>query len=219
MNDSKIRKMTIIAMLSAIAYILMFYIRIPISFPMVDFLKYEPKDVIIVISGFLMGPMSAFVISLLVSLIEMFTISTTGPIGFVMNVISTCSFACTAAFVYKKKRSITGAVFGLICGTIAMVILMLAWNYFILPLYMPYVSREAVKPLLVSVFLPFNILKGGLNSAIAFLLYKPVVRTLRKTKLIPKSQNSGKKFSPFTVIALVVLITCVLAVLAFNNII
>lgn len=214
MNDSKIRRMTAIAMLSAIAYVLMFYIRIPV----VLFLKYEPKDVVIVIGGFLMGPITSFIISLVVSLIEMFTVSDTGIVGFIMNVLSTCSFACTAAYVYKKKKSIRGAVLGLVIGTVVMVLLMLLWNYLITPLYMK-MPREAVKALLIPAILPFNIIKGGLNSAIAFLLYKPVVRTLRKTNLVPKSQNNGNKFSVFTVIAIVVFITCVLAVLAFNKII
>lgn len=214
MNDSKIRRMTAIAMLSAIAYVLMFYIRIPV----VLFLKYEPKDVVIVIGGFLMGPITSFIISLVVSLIEMFTVSDTGIVGFIMNVLSTCSFACTAAYVYKKKKSIRGAVLGLVIGTVVMVLLMLLWNYLITPLYMK-MPREAVKALLIPAILPFNIIKGGLNSAIAFLLYKPVVRTLRKTNLVPKSQNNGNKFSVFTVVAIVVFITCVLAVLAFNKII
>lgn len=214
MNDAKIKKMTAIAMLSAVAYVLMFYIRIPV----VLFLKYEPKDVVIVIGGFLIGPMVSFVISLLVSVIEMFTVSDTGIIGCIMNILSTCSFACTAAYIYKKKKSIQGAVLGLAIGTIVMVLLMLLWNYLITPLYMK-MPREAIKALLVPAILPFNLLKGCLNSAIAFLLYKPVVRTLRKTNLVPKSQSNSKKFSPFTVVAIVVLITCVLAVLAYNKII
>lgn len=215
MNDSKIKRMTAIAMLSAIAYILMFYIRIPV----VLFLKYEPKDVVIVIGGFLMGPMTSFIISVLVSLIELFTVSDTGIIGFVMNVLSTCSFACVAAYVYKKKKNIRGAVLGLVVGTVTMVVLMLMWNYFILPLYISNITREAARALLIPAILPFNLIKGCLNSAIAFLLYKPVVRTLRKTNLIPKSQHKGNNFSVFTVVAIVVLITCVLAVLAFNKII
>jgi riboflavin transporter FmnP len=67
-----------------------------VRIPVVLFLKYEPKDVVITIGGFLLGPMASLIISALVSLIEMFTISDTGPIGCLMNLLSTCSFACTA---------------------------------------------------------------------------------------------------------------------------
>ena len=52
-----------------------------------------------------------------------------------------------------------------------MVSAMLLWNYLITPLYMGY-PREAVAELLLPAFLPFNLLKSGLNSGITFLLYK-----------------------------------------------
>ena len=58
-NDRIVKKLVLIAMLAAIAYIMVFVIRIPV----VLFLKYEPKDVIITIAGFMMGPMASFIIS------------------------------------------------------------------------------------------------------------------------------------------------------------
>ena len=39
---------------------------------MISFLKYEPKDVIIALGGFIFGPVEAFLISLAVSIVEMF---------------------------------------------------------------------------------------------------------------------------------------------------
>ncbi|MDD3841014.1 MAG: ECF transporter S component, partial [Clostridia bacterium] len=108
--DNKTKKLTNLAMLSAIAYIVMVVGRIPI----VLFLKYDPKDVIIAIGGFMYGPLSAFVISAVVSFVEMFTVSDTGVIGLIMNIISSCSFACTAAYIYKRKRTLKGAIIGLI---------------------------------------------------------------------------------------------------------
>ena len=66
-----VKQMVMLALLAAIAYMMVSLIRIPV----VLFLKYEPKDVIITIGGFLFGPMASFVVSLLVSLIEMVTIS------------------------------------------------------------------------------------------------------------------------------------------------
>ena len=55
---------------------------------------------------------------------------------------------------------------------------MMFWNYWIAPIYMGY-PREAIVKLLLPAFLPFNLIKGGLNAAIAMLLYKPVVTALR----------------------------------------
>jgi len=214
MNDAKIKKMTTIAMLCAIAYVVMFAVRIPV----VLFLKYEPKDVIIAIGGFMMGPMAAFTVSFVVALIEMFSVSDTGIIGFIMNVLSSCSFACVAALIYKYKKNIKGAVVGLIAGTAAMVSIMMLWNYLITPLYMNIPRSEVVK-LLVPAILPFNVLKGLLNSTITFLIYKPIVRALRRTKLIDTAANNSKASLGFSILAGIILVTSVLAVLALKGII
>ena len=188
------KKLTTIAMLCAIAFVIVAFVRIPV----VLFLKYEPKDVIITTCGFMMGPMASLIISTVVALIEMVTISDTGVIGAVMNLISSCAFCCTAAFIYKKKHTMQGAVIGLFSGAVIMTGIMLLWNYLITPIYMGY-PREAVAAMLLPVFLPFNLLKGFLNTGISLLIYKPVVGALRKAHLIEMSSSSGapaKKFSP-----------------------
>ena len=111
------KELTTLAMLTAIAYVLVCTIRIPV----VLFLKYEPKDVVITIGGFLMGPGAVLASSCVVALIEMFTISETGIIGCIMNLLSTCSFAFTAAYVYKRRHTMAGAIAGLVTGTVVMV--------------------------------------------------------------------------------------------------
>ena len=85
--NSKTRKLTTTGMLCALAYTAAAVGRIPI----VLFLKYDPKDIIIAIGGLLFGPLTSFVITLLVSFAEMLTISENGVLGFLMNVVSSCS--------------------------------------------------------------------------------------------------------------------------------
>ncbi len=173
------RRMVLLGMLSALAYVLMVVGRVPI----VMWLKYDPKDVIIIFGGLLYGPMASFAVSVVVSLVEMFTVSDTGIIGFAMNVLSTCTFACTAAWVYSRRRTIGGAVLGLVAGVLLMTAAMLAWNYVLTPLYMNQ-PREDVAALLMPVFLPFNLFKGSLNAMLTLLLYKPAVKALRRAHLI-----------------------------------
>lgn len=204
MKNQKTKKLTILAMLAAFAYVTLCFLR----FPIVLFLKYEPKDVIITLGGFLYGPLAAFSVSLVVSFLEMLTISDTGWIGFAMNVLATCSFACTASYFYKKRHTLSGAVTGLLVGIALMVTVMLGWNYILTPLYMNQ-SRADVAAMLVPVFLPFNLIKGGLNGAITALLYRPLVQGLRKAGLFPQSEsttspNSGSKVL-FYVLAIVML--------------
>jgi len=211
------KKIAVIAMFCAIAYVVVVFVRIPV----VMFLKYEPKDVIITIGAFMMGPFTGFLISLIVSLVEMFTISDTGLIGFLMNVISTCAFACTAAYIYKKNHSMKGAAIGLFAGVVLMTISMLLWNYLITPLYLG-VSRSEVVKILVPAILPFNLQKAGINMALTILLYKPVVTALRKASLLPPSETGAgrrKLNLGFMIFALFLLATCVLSILAMRGII
>ena len=207
-----VKKLVLLAMLAAVSYLIVAVVRIPV----VLFLKYEPKDVVITIGGFLLGPMASFVISILVSLLEMVTISETGPIGCLMNLLSTCTFACTAAFIYKKQHSLKGAVLGLISGSVFMVVIMLLWNWLITPLYMG-VERSAVEAMLLPAFLPFNLLKAGLNSALTLFLYKPLASALRKTGLIePGTKNSTSKTGIY-LFAGGMLLTCILLLLVMQG--
>ena len=217
MNKQKFttKELTTLAMLTAIAYALVATVRIPI----VLFLKYEPKDVIITIGGFLMGPMAVLISSSVVALIEMFTISDTGIIGCIMNFLSTCSFAVTAAMVYKHRHTVKGAIAGLAVGTVVMVSAMLLWNYLITPLYMTGTSRSDIAGMLMPVFLPFNLLKAGLNSASILLLYKPVVNGLRRAGLLPASTVKAGSRIGVTAFAALLLVTCILFVLVLRGII
>ena len=189
------KTITSIAMLTGISVIIAWMSKL---MPGVMFLDFDFKHVAVCVGGFTFGPMAAAIIGILSSFIEMITFSHTGPWGFVMNALATCSFCCTASWVYQKRHTKQGAVAGLGLGLVCMVVVMMLWNYFITPLYMTgssgeLVARETVAAMLPTLFLPFNLAKGGMNMAATLLLYKPVVTALRKSGLVPPSQNSQEK--------------------------
>ena len=211
--DDRTKKITAAAMLSAIAYVVMALGRIPV----VLFLSYDPKDIVITLGGLIWGPLTAFAVSVIVSVIEMVTVSDTGVIGCVMNIVSTCAFACTAAVIYRKFRSLKGALAALGAACVAMTAVMLLWNYLVTPIYMGY-PREAVAQLLLPAFLPFNLLKSGLNAAFTFLLYKPVVTALRKSGCIEGAeQRGGGRHRGLLLLAAAVIVTCVMLILVLNG--
>jgi hypothetical protein len=96
---------------------------------------------------------------------------------------------------------------------------MLLWNYLITPLYMTGTSRSDIAGMLMPVFLPFNLLKAGLNSACILLLYKPVVNGLRRAGLLPAASGHSSKKIGVTVFAALLLVTCILFVLVLRGII
>jgi len=215
MNHRDTKKLTTTAMLCTLAYAAAALGRVPV----VLFLRYDPKDVIIVIGGLIFGPVNALAITLIVSLAQMFTTSSTGIWGCLMNIISSCSFACTAACIYRKKRRLSGAVLGLACGWGCQTAVMMLWNYLIAPIYMGY-PRDQIVPLLLTAFLPFNLVKGGMNAAFTVLLYKPVITALRRSGLVSPTQNAGKaRPNPGVILAALFLIAaCTLCILTLNDI-
>ena len=211
---TKTKELTITALLCAAAYAAVAVGRIPL----ILFLKYDPKDIVIAIGGLLFGPLTSFSVAFIVSLIELCTISGNGILGFVMNVISSCSFACTAAFIYKRKHQLSGAITGLLCGWGCMVSVMLLWNYLITPFYMG-CPRDTVAQLLLPAFLPFNLIKGGLNAALTLLVYKPVVTALRHAHLIdaPQSQQEARIYIGVILAALLIFVGCILLILLLQD--
>ena len=212
------RTIVTVAMLCAIAFVAKLISNV---FPVVSgFLSFDLKDVVIVIGGFIMGPVGAALISFIVSFIEMVTISSTGPIGLIMNVLASCSFACVAAAFYRRNRTMKNAIAGLIAGVLCMTVIMLLWNYLITPLYMK-VPREVVVGMLLPVFLPFNLVKGGINATLALLLYKPVVTALRKANLVePRPSSSGGKSTKWgvVVVSAVLLVSFILLALVLAGV-
>ena len=217
-NSQRIKMIVTLGMLVAIAYAVMWVCK-PIP-KVMGILQFDLKDAVIVIGGLIYGPLAAAASAFAVTLIEMVTASGTGPVGMLMNFLSTASFCVTASFIYKRRRTQTGAVIGLTAGVAAMVVVMLLWNYLITPIYQK-VPRPVVASMLPTVFLPFNLVKGGLNMAAALLLYKPVVGALRAAKLVPESDSpqKGKLNVGFLLFSLALLATFVVLMLVLTGII
>ena len=218
-SNERLRSLLCMAMLAALAIVADVFLRIP---GIGGFLTYEPKDVILTIGGFIFGPIPGIIMSLIVCLVEMVTVSTTGPIGLLMNFLSSAVFVGVSAVIYSRKKTLSRAIIGLVTGSLAMVAIMLLWNYIITPGYMN-VPREAVVGMILPLLLPFNLLKAALNSVLVLFLYKGVVTALRKSRLIPEREsNDGEKKKVNTVllisISAVLAVTLVLVLLIFAGV-
>ena len=215
-----IKKMVTIAMLIAMAHVINIFVRIPIM-PTATFLDYTAKEIIIIIGGFMFGPAAALSMSVILALLQYFLISGgTGPIGVVMNILSSASLAVTAAYIYSVHRNIKGAVIGLVAGVFLLVTVMLLWNYILTPIFTG-LPRENVVSMLLPVFLPFNLISGSLNSAIAMMLYKPITLALEKAKLrVSDIPVEGQRLNIRVLfVSGFVILTFILVILAIQGII
>ena len=212
-RKSIVKKITLTAMFAALAYVLALIAHfVPIQIvPSVSFLKYDPKDILICIAGFIMGPFYAIGVSVVVSFIEMITISSTAFYGFIMNVISTCAFVVPASLIYRYKKSFSGALISLLVGFISAIIVMTLWNIIITPIYMNVPRDVLVKNYLIPIII-FNAVKVGVNIALVLLLYKPLVTALRAIRLTDSAKTKFDLKSTLIMcgIGLVLLITLII---------
>ena len=146
--------------------------------------------------GFAMGPVAAAVIELIKNLINiLLNGTTTSFVGEFANFLTGCALVVPAAVIYKYHKTMKGAIVSLVVGTISLVVVGSAFNYFVLiPAFSsmyhmpldeiismgskvnPLVSD--LKTLVMFAVAPFNIVKGVLCSLINLLLYKRVSKVL-----------------------------------------
>ena len=197
MNKKKMttKMLTQIGMLGAIAVVLMLF-EIPLPFAP-SFYEIDFSEVPVLIGCFSMGPLAGAMIEL-VKIILNFVINgtMTAGVGEVANFIIGCSLCVPAGIIYKKNKTKKGAMVGLIAGTLFMTVLGCFVNaYILLPTYAAAFQipidgliemGAAVNGNINSLFtfvmfaiVPFNLLKGVLDSIIVMAVYKKISPILK----------------------------------------
>lgn len=191
MNE-KIRKLTVTAMLSAVATILMF---IDFSVPfMPSFIKMDISELPALLAGFAYGPLSGICVCLIKNVINLARTTTSG-IGEICNFLMGVTFILPSAMIYKYKKNRKGAVIGAVTGALLMAAMSLPINYFIsYPIYAKFMPLEAIISAYQEIFpgvngllmclivfnIPFTLFKGAVDAIICFLIYKPLSPVLHK---------------------------------------
>ena len=189
-NKNKIRMMAQIGMLSAIAVVLMLF-EIPLPFAP-SFYEIDFSEVPVLIGSFAMGPLAGAAIELVKILLN-FAINgtTTAGVGELAHFLIGCAMVVPAALIYKKKHTRTGAIVGMVTGTLFMAFVGCFLNAFVfLPTYakafgMPIDALvgmgtavnshiTSLTTFVIFAVAPFNLLKGFLVSLIVFLIYKKI---------------------------------------------
>ena len=195
-QKTNVKKLTVLALFIALAYICLFVFRIKVSFLTLDF-----KDVFITLAGFVYGPISALCIALVEALLELITVSDTGFWGAIMNFAGSAAFAVTASVIYKYNKTFLGAVIGLISAVFSMTAVMIVMNLIITPIYTK-APVATIIDMILPLLLPFNLIKSILNASLTFVLYKPISQALKTINVLPKS-GSSFTFNKRTAIGLV----------------
>ena len=181
-----VRYLTVTAMLSAIAYILMF---LDFSVPfMPGFIKMDLSELPALIGSFAMGPLCGVVVCLIKNVLHLF-ITTTGGVGELSNFILGVAFVLPAGLIYKHKKNRRTALIGSIAGALFMGIFSVVSNYFLVyPVYYNFMPQDvilaayqAILPSVKNILqclicfnMPFTIVKGLFSVVITFLTYNHI---------------------------------------------
>ena len=183
--------LTVTAMISAVAYILMF---LDFSVPfMPAFIKMDLSELPALIGSFAMGPLCGVVVCLIKNVLHLF-ITTTGGVGELSNFILGVAFVLPAGLIYKHKKNRKSALIGSLVGAAFMGIFSIVSNYFLVyPVYYNFMPEEvilaayqAILPSVKNILqclicfnMPFTIVKGMFSVVITFLTYKHISPILK----------------------------------------
>lgn len=205
-RNVNLRKLSVLGLFIALGYICLFVFHFRVQFLTLDF-----KDVFITLAGFIYGPVAAVTVAFIETLLELFTISSTGFWGAIMNFAGSATFAVTASLIYKYNKSFKGAVIGLISAVFSTTAVMMLTNLIITPIY-THTDIKTIANMILPLLLPFNLIKSVLNAAFTFVLYKPVSQALRSMRILPKSESEfalDKRTICGLIIACIILIVSV----------
>lgn len=197
MNDHTIQKpvniryMAVTAMLSAVAFILMFF-EFSVPF-MPAFVKLDLSELPALIGAFSMGPLCGVLVCLVKNLLHVL-ITTTGGVGELSNFVLGAAFVLPAGFIYKRKKSRKTAIIGSLTGAVLMALISVVSNYFVMyPFYTAFLPMDEIIAMYQAIFpgvnglleclivfnMPFTFLKGIISVVITFLIYKHISPVLK----------------------------------------
>ena len=191
MKKDTTHKLTVAAMLSAVAFILMF-IEFPIPMLIPAFIKMDFSDLPALLGAFALGPVYGVIISFMKNLLHI-VIKGTSPacVGELSNFILGAIFSAVAGYLYKHHKSRKTAIIGAVAGAVAMGVLSVPSNYFVVyPAYVQFYhmpleailgmyqailpSADSLIKCLILFNLPFTLVKGLLDAVLCMLIYKPL---------------------------------------------
>lgn len=189
----KTKYITICAMLSALAGILMFF-EFPLPFLAPAFYQIDLSELPGVIGSFYLGPVAGVIIEFIKVLVKLLLKGTsTAFVGDFANFTVGCMFVVPASMIYHIKKSQKTAIVSLATGTMSMTVFGSFFNaFYLLPTFSTIFGLPldaivdmgsaingnvtSISTLVLFAVAPLNIIKGLIISLFTFLLYKHISR-------------------------------------------
>lgn len=192
----RVRNIAVTAMLSAVAFILMYLeFAVPV---MPGFIKFDFSDLPALLGSFALGPVYGILICLIKNVLHL-AVSQSMFVGELSNFILGVAFVVPAGLIYQHKKSKKNAIIGGIIGAVFMGVFSIVSNYYVVyPVYYNFMPKDTIIQAydvissnllhvhMTSIFqclvcfnLPFTVLKGLINVLITRSVYKPLSPILK----------------------------------------
>ena len=189
----KTHRLTVTAMLGAVATVLMF-LEFPVPFLVPPFIKMDISELPALLAAFSLGPVYGVAVCLIKNVVNLAS-TYSGGVGELANFLMGAVYAYTAGAIYQHHKSRKEALIASASASVAMAAASLPINYFIsypfyqklMPLQQILDAYGAIRPGADSLFecllffnLPFTLIKGVIVAALCFFIYKPLSPVLHK---------------------------------------
>lgn len=182
------------ALMGALAAVLQLF-EFPMPFIVPDFVKFDFSDLPVIMSAFLINPISGVAVCLIKNVIHIVTSSSAG-VGELANFLIGAPLALGAGYIYRLKKTKGGAILACVVGSVLMGLISIPVNYYItypfyinamhFPLEAILGKYNEINPdfsmdlwsCLIFFNMPFTIIKGAIVSAITLVIYKPISKAL-----------------------------------------
>ncbi len=192
-SKDRVRVITVTGVLSAVAFLLQL-IEIPLPMLMPTFIKFDFSDLPALIGSFALGPVCGIVIELIKNVLHALLATGSFGVGELSNFVLGAVFVGVAGCIYRRSRSKKGALIASLAGAIVMAVISFPSNLFIVyPVYYQFMPEETIlaayqtilpgmKSIAQSLLVfnvPFTFVKGILDVAITFAVYKKISPILK----------------------------------------
>lgn len=171
------KELVTLALLAAISLVFSF-VEFPLI-PGIAWLKYDPSLVPALVAAFAFSPIGGFVVGCASAILHGLIMG--DPVGTLMNLLVYASMILPSAAIYQRSKSFKSALIGLGISVVIATAVAIVSNLIIDPFYfgMPY---EAVVALVAPALLPFNLIKGIVNSILTLIVYKSISNLIKPKK-------------------------------------
>ncbi len=175
------KTIVLVGVLSALAYVLMIFPKIPGIIPAFPWLDVDFSDVPALLASVAVSPLAGVLVVLIKNLIHL-TMTSTGGVGELSNFICGAALVLTCGittkYMFCKTVNKIKLPFTLFLATLAQLVAAILGNYFLMiPLYG---IQATAHEYIIGGVIPFNLIKDVLVCVVFYLIYVLVYPKIQK---------------------------------------